>query len=64
LYGCMSMSELLIKTKRYAAAETYISTGIPLALSLGTRLELKDLYLRASELNEANGNIVSALGLH
>ena len=36
----MSMSDLLIKTKRYAAAETYIITGIPLALSLGTRLEL------------------------
>ena len=64
LYGCMGMSNLLIKTKRYPAAQTYISTGIPLAQSLGTRLELKDLYLRASELNEANGNMVSALDWH
>jgi len=64
LYGCMGLSDLLIKTKRYPAAQTYINTGIPLAQSLGTRLELKDLYLRASELNEANGNIVSALGWH
>jgi signal transduction histidine kinase len=31
---------------------------------LGTRLELKDLYLRASELNEASGNSTEALVWH
>jgi two-component system, NarL family, sensor kinase len=61
LYGCMGMSDLLLKTKKYAAAENYINTGIPLAQSLGTRLELKDLYQRASELNEARGQTGAAL---
>ncbi|MBL0357150.1 MAG: sensor histidine kinase [Chitinophagaceae bacterium] len=64
LYGCMGISDLLLKTKQYAAAETYITPSIPLALSLGTRLELKDLYLRASELNEAIGNAGAALTWH
>jgi two-component system, NarL family, sensor kinase len=64
LYGCMGLSDLLLKTNQYLAAETYINTGIPLARSLGSRLELKDLYLRASELNEANGNIAAAFDWH
>jgi two-component system NarL family sensor kinase len=64
LYGCMGLSDLLLKTKQYATAESYINTGIELAQILGTRLELKDLYLRASELNEANGNAGAALHWH
>jgi signal transduction histidine kinase len=64
LYGCMGLSDLLIKNKQYAAASPVVNTGINLGRQLGTRLELKDLYLRAAELNEATGNSIAALQWH
>lgn len=64
MYGCMGLSKYLLKVKEYATAKTYIDNGITLARSLGTQIELKDLYLRASELNEATGNTSDALVWH
>lgn len=61
MYGCMGLSKYLLKIKNYLAAEQVIDEGIVLAAQMGTRLELKDLYLRASELNEATGNFAAAL---
>jgi signal transduction histidine kinase len=64
MYGCMGLSKYLLKIKNYTAAKLIIDRGIFLAKQLGTRLELKDLYLRASELNEATGNYTEALQWH
>lgn len=64
MYGCMGLSKYLLKIKNYTAAKLIINRGILLAQQLGTRLELKDLYLRASELNEATGNHTEALQWH
>ena len=64
MYGCMGLSKYLLKTKDYAAAKQTIDEGIQLAQRLETKLELKDLYLRASELNEATGNSAAALQWH
>lgn len=64
LYGCMGLSDLFVKSKQFGTAKSYIQTGISVAQSLGTRLELKDLYLRASELYEATGKADSALVWH
>lgn len=61
MYGCMGLSNYLLKIKNYAEASQTIENGIQIAQQLGTRVELKDLYLRASELNEATGNSTAAL---
>lgn len=64
MYGCMGLSKYLLKVRNYPAAKQIIDRGIQLAQQLGTRLELKDLYLRASELVEATGNSLAALQWH
>ena len=61
MYGCMGLSKYLLKIKNFTAAEKIIYQGIEIAQELGTRLELKDLYMRASELNDAMGNSTAAL---
>jgi two-component system, NarL family, sensor kinase len=64
LYGYMGISHLLVKLKQYHTAQPFIAAGIPLAQLLGTKIELKDLYLRASELFEATGKPAQALQFH
>jgi two-component system NarL family sensor kinase len=64
MYGCMGLSKYLLTIKSFDAAKQIIEQGIPIAKQLGTRLELKDLYLLASELNEATGNSEAALQWH
>lgn len=61
MYGYMGLSELYVKTRQYAKASSAITKGIELAEQLGSKIELKDLYLRASELNESVGNLSKAL---
>jgi signal transduction histidine kinase len=61
MYGYMGLSELYVKTRQYAKAGSAITKGIELAVQLGSKIELKDLYLRASELNESAGNLSKAL---
>lgn len=64
MYGYMGISDLLLRTKKYALAQPFIEEGILLAQQLGTKIELKDLYLRATELQEATGNAGAALQWH
>jgi len=64
LYGCMGISKYLISAKKFEAAKPYVEEGIEIAKLLGTRIELKDLYLRASELFEAAGNPAASLQWH
>ena len=64
MYGYMGISDLLLRTKKYTQARPFIEEGIILAQKLGTKIELKDLYLRATELQEAIGNDAAALQWH
>lgn len=64
LYGYMGLSSFLPEAKRYVEAKAVTDSGIVLAQQLGTRLELKELYLRASQLHEASGQPVQALHYH
>ncbi len=64
LYGYMGLSSFLPEAKRYAEAKAVTDSGIALAQQLGTRLELKELYLRASQLHEATGQPLQALHYH
>jgi two-component system, NarL family, sensor kinase len=61
MYACMGIADLLLKTNRYLMAEDFINRGIVLALKQESKLELKDLYLKASVLNEKKGNTNTAL---
>ncbi|HRE51225.1 MAG TPA: tetratricopeptide repeat protein [Flavitalea sp.] len=60
MYAHMGMATLLIKIKDPTAGN-YIQQGIALAEKQGSRLELKDLYLKASLFNESLGNLQKAL---
>ncbi len=53
----MGQSDVSLKTGQFKSAESAITKGIILAKSLGLKLELKDLYLRAAELYEATGKL-------
>lgn len=64
LYACMGLSDLHIRTREFNKARPYIEKGIALGQALGTRLELKELYLRKSELLEATGDHAAALIWH
>jgi two-component system NarL family sensor kinase len=61
LYACMGLGDLYIRTKQYGKADIYLQTGTDLAKALGTRLELKDLYFKKAELQEAKGETAEAL---
>lgn len=60
MYAYMGMADLLLKTKDPSAG-SYILQGIAIAQNQGSRLELKDLYLKASVFNESLGNLQKAL---
>lgn len=62
MYACMGMADLQLKTNNTGKAAVYITEGIGIAEKLGSRLELKDLYLKASLLDEKKGNAAAALG--
>lgn len=61
MYACMGMADLLLKTKQYAAAQPYLDEGISLAEKQGSRLELKDMYLKKADMFEQMGQLQSAL---
>jgi two-component system, NarL family, sensor kinase len=61
MYAYMGISDVYLKTERYALAEQSILNGITLAQQLGSTNELKDLYLKVSEVKEKAGNFKSAL---
>lgn len=60
MYAHMGMADLLLKIKDPAAVN-YIRQGIAIAQKQGSKLELKDLYLKASLFNESAGNLQEAL---
>ncbi|MGB5436409.1 MAG: tetratricopeptide repeat protein, partial [Maribacter sp.] len=61
MYAYMGLSDLYMDTKKYAIAKLTIQKGIALAQKLGSKYELKDLYLKASSLEEASGQFKKAL---
>jgi len=61
MYACMGMIDLQVRQKKYESGETFIQRGIELAKQQGSKLELKDLYLKASILYEEKGNTSLAL---
>lgn len=61
LYGYMGLSDLMIRTKEYEKARPLIEKGIVLAQQLETKIELRDIYFRATQLYEATGNTTEAL---
>lgn len=64
MYGYLRLSRNLLKSKKYSLAEPAIEKGIKLAHQLGTKIELKELYEQASNLNEFTGNTTKALFWH
>lgn len=61
MYACMGIADLLLKTNRYPEAAGFINTGIALAQKQESKLELKDLFLKAALLNEKTGDARTAL---
>lgn len=61
MYACMGMADLLLKNNRFDEAAKFIDTGILIAKKQESTLELKDLYLKAANLNEKKGDAVKAL---
>jgi signal transduction histidine kinase len=61
MYAYMGISDLYIATNRNDKAGLTILKGIELARRLGSNYELKDLYLKASLLEEKSGNFSQAL---
>jgi two-component system, NarL family, sensor kinase len=61
MYAYMGLSKLYFQIRRYPAAERNVVKGIALARRLGSNYELKDLYLRASDLEAETGDFTSAL---
>lgn len=61
MYAYMGMGDLYIKTKNFRLARDPILKGITLATELQSANELKDLYRKASEIEEKNGQLSTAL---
>jgi two-component system, NarL family, sensor kinase len=61
MYAYMGITDVYMKSNRLALADAAISGGIRLATELGSNYELKDLYLKASQLREKSGNYAGAL---
>lgn len=60
MYAHMGLAGLLLKIKDRAAGKS-IQNGIAIAQEQGSKLELKDLYLKASLFNESWDNLREAL---
>jgi signal transduction histidine kinase len=61
MYACMGMIDVQVRQKNFALGESFVKRGIELAQQQGSKLELKDLYLKASILYEEKGNTKLAL---
>jgi len=61
MYANMGMADLLLKNKQYATAQSYINDGMALAEKQGSRMELKDLYLKKADMHEQLGELALAL---
>lgn len=61
MYAYMGITDLYLKTKQYSPAHETVQSGIKLAVELGSKYELKDLYYKASDLAEKTGDLHAAL---
>ncbi len=61
MYAYMGIADVYISTNRKDDARSAIAGGIELGSQLGSNYELKDLYLKASALEENGGNLTRAL---
>lgn len=61
MYACMGLADLHLKNGNYTQADEAIEQGMLLARQLETQFELKDLLLKASELEEKTGHFEQAL---
>ncbi|MBN8674085.1 MAG: tetratricopeptide repeat protein [Chitinophagales bacterium] len=61
MYAYMGITDLYLKTKQYSQAQATVQAGIKLAVELGSKYELKDLYFKASDLAEKTGDLHAAL---
>ncbi|MBC8768542.1 hypothetical protein H4O18_11110 [Arenibacter sp. BSSL-BM3] len=61
MYAYMGISDAYVYLEDYDEAEKFIWKGIDLAQKLGSKYELKDLYLRASGLKEKTKDFQKAL---
>jgi two-component system, NarL family, sensor kinase len=61
MYAHMGIADVYMKSNRLGLSEKAVWRGIRLATELGSNYELKDLYLKASNLHEKSGNFAGAL---
>jgi len=61
MYAYMGLADLYKNQGQYLNAKSHILTGISLAQKLESKYELKDLYLKASELAEITNQFPEAL---
>ncbi len=61
MYALMGVSDVHIFNRQFGAAEESIQDGMGIAAQLGSKFELKELYLKASELYEQTLDFEQAL---
>ncbi|MBX2925282.1 MAG: sensor histidine kinase [Chitinophagaceae bacterium] len=61
LYAHMGLADMLLNAGRYYAAGKPIQAGIAIAQKTGAKYELKDLYFKASTMEEKTGRPAEAL---
>lgn len=61
LYAYMGLADMYLRSGNYKAAHQPIEAGISIASKTGSRYELKDLYHKASEMEENVNNPSAAL---
>lgn len=61
MYACMGLSDTYLRQQRTGEAAPVLQKGILLAQQLGTKNELRDLYLRAAELYELQRDYQTSL---
>ena len=61
MYACMGLSDTYLRKKQTTEAAPVIESGIMLAQQMGSKNELRDLYLRAAELYELKNDTRTAL---
>jgi len=61
MYASMGKADVMLRLNDFPVADTLIKNGISIAQKQDSKLELKDLYLKASLLNEKKGKLTEAL---
>lgn len=61
LYAYMGLADMLLNAGRHHAAAAPVQAGIAIAQKTGAKYELKDLYFKASDMEEKMGRPAEAL---